>query len=245
MEQKIKKTCKFGHTFFKSSDCTTCPTCEKLKEPASGFLAQLSNPARNSLLHLGIDSIEKLSSFTEKEILKLHGIGKGSLPVFRKSLEENGLTFRRNGEKKLDTSLISSRSILINASPEKIWETLINPTLISQYLFGANTVTDWKTGNEILFIITVDELEFTDRGRVIQNIPRERLEYSYWSGFCGLEDKPENYATVTYEIKKLVDNQSVFSWTQQGFVDEQSRTNSEISLTDIILQIKTLSEKGI
>lgn len=94
--QKTKKTCKHGHTFYKSSDCPTCPTCEKLKEPASGFLALLSSPARNALLHHGIDTIQKLSEHTEKEILSLHGIGKASLPVFRKSLEEHGLSFKKS-----------------------------------------------------------------------------------------------------------------------------------------------------
>lgn len=71
---------------------------KKLKTPASGFLAQLSNPARNALLHEGIDTIQKLSAYTEKEILKIHGIGKASLPVFRKSLEEAGLTFKQKEE---------------------------------------------------------------------------------------------------------------------------------------------------
>jgi len=56
----------------------------------------LSNPARNALLHFGIDTIQKLSAYSEKEILKLHGIGKASLPIFRKSLEEHGLSFKQN-----------------------------------------------------------------------------------------------------------------------------------------------------
>lgn len=93
---KTKRICENGHTFYKSSDCPTCPTCEKLKEPASGFLALLSSPARNALLHHGIDTVQKLSSHTEKEILNLHGIGKASLPVFRKSLEEQGLSFKKD-----------------------------------------------------------------------------------------------------------------------------------------------------
>ncbi|MEX0685840.1 MAG: RNA polymerase alpha subunit C-terminal domain-containing protein [Balneolales bacterium] len=97
---KIKKTCTFGHSFNKSSDCPTCPTCEKLKEPESGFLALLSNPARNALLHHGIDTILKLSNYTEKDILKIHGIGKASLPIFRKSLEEQSLTFNHSDEIK-------------------------------------------------------------------------------------------------------------------------------------------------
>src|SRR5690554_3955703 len=94
--EKTKRTCKYGHTFYKSTECPTCPTCEKLKEPASGFLALLSNPARNALLHQEIDTIEKLSRYTEKEILKIHGIGKASLPIFQKSLEEKELSFKPN-----------------------------------------------------------------------------------------------------------------------------------------------------
>jgi len=95
---KTKRTCKFGHTFYKSTDCPTCPTCEKIKEPASGFLALLSNPARNALLHYGIDTIEALSSCTEKDILKLHGIGRASIPTLKKALEDEGLKFKQKNE---------------------------------------------------------------------------------------------------------------------------------------------------
>ena len=90
---KIKKTCKFGHTFYKSSDCPTCPTCQKLKKPASGFLSLLSNPARNTLLYNGIDTIQKLANHTVKEILKLHGMGKASLPALYQALADEGLEF--------------------------------------------------------------------------------------------------------------------------------------------------------
>lgn len=93
------RTCDKGHSYYKSTDCPTCPTCEKLKKPHTGFLALLSSPARNTLLHYGIDSLEKLLSYTEKDILKLHGIGKTSLPVYRKALEEGGLAFK-NDEKR-------------------------------------------------------------------------------------------------------------------------------------------------
>ena len=93
--KKTKRTCKYGHIFYKSTDCPTCPTCEKLKEPPSGFLAFLSNPAKNTLLYHGIDTVQKLSTYTEKEILNLHGIGKTSLPKFKKALESEGLTFKQ------------------------------------------------------------------------------------------------------------------------------------------------------
>jgi DNA-directed RNA polymerase alpha subunit len=63
--------------------------------PESAFLAKLSSPARNALLHAGIDTLQKLSAYSEKEILNIHGIGPASLPPLRASLEEEGLSFKR------------------------------------------------------------------------------------------------------------------------------------------------------
>lgn len=88
------RVCEKGHEYYKSSDCPSCPTCDKENKPKSGFLSKLSSPARNALFHEGIDSLQKLSNLTEKEILKIHGIGPASLPIMRASLEEEGLSFR-------------------------------------------------------------------------------------------------------------------------------------------------------
>jgi uncharacterized protein YndB with AHSA1/START domain len=143
----------------------------------------------------------------------------------------------------LDTDLISSQAIIIHASPEKVWETLTNPALISQYLFGAQTLTNWKVGSDILFKINFEGQEFTDKGIVVENLPYTTLKYRYWSGFCGLEDSPENYAIVSYTLEKLEHHQSKLQWTQIGFADEQSRTNSENALLPILEQIKLISEK--
>jgi uncharacterized protein YndB with AHSA1/START domain len=58
---------------------------------------------------------------------------------------------------KLNNDLISLKSILINSSPEKVWDVLTNPTIISEYLYGAETITDWKVGSQISFVIKFDE----------------------------------------------------------------------------------------
>lgn len=90
-EKKKLKVCEKGHEFYKSSDC---PTCEKENKPTSGFLSKLSSPARSALIHEGIETLLALSNYTEKEILKLHGIGPASLPTLRASLKEEGLSFK-------------------------------------------------------------------------------------------------------------------------------------------------------
>ncbi|MEA0553368.1 RNA polymerase alpha subunit C-terminal domain-containing protein [Lysinibacillus irui] len=92
--EKKRRVCEKGHTFFKSTDCPSCPTCDKENKPSSGFLSKLSSPARNALVHKGIDTLQKLSLYTEKEILNIHGIGPASLPILRSSLEEEGLSFK-------------------------------------------------------------------------------------------------------------------------------------------------------
>ncbi|WP_265938363.1 RNA polymerase alpha subunit C-terminal domain-containing protein [Bacillus thuringiensis] len=88
------KTCEQGHEYYKSSDCPTCPTCEKERKPKEGFLSLLSAPARRALEHRGIQTVEELSKYSEKEILKLHGMGPASLLKLRKALEESGLSFK-------------------------------------------------------------------------------------------------------------------------------------------------------
>ncbi|WP_050180484.1 RNA polymerase alpha subunit C-terminal domain-containing protein [Domibacillus robiginosus] len=91
---KTLGTCDKGHQFFKSSDCPSCPTCEKERKPNSGFLSRLGAPAKRALENNGITTLEQLSKFTEKEILQLHGMGPSSLPKLRVALEEEGLSFR-------------------------------------------------------------------------------------------------------------------------------------------------------
>ena len=92
--EKSARVCEKGHTYYKSSACPSCPTCNKENKPKSGFLSKLSSPARNALGHAGIDTLKELSKYTEKEILKKHGIGPASLPIMRTLLEEEGLSFK-------------------------------------------------------------------------------------------------------------------------------------------------------
>lgn len=91
---KRLKTCENGHQFYKSSDCPTCPVCEELRKPKDQFLSLLGAPARRALEREGITTLEKLSSYSEKEILSLHGMGKSSIPKLQKILSEKKLAFR-------------------------------------------------------------------------------------------------------------------------------------------------------
>jgi DNA-directed RNA polymerase alpha subunit len=88
------KICKKGHQFNKTSDCPICPICEEENRPRDGFLASLSAPARRALENNDIDTVEKLSAYTEKEILKLHGLGNSTIPKLKAALNQTGLEFK-------------------------------------------------------------------------------------------------------------------------------------------------------
>jgi hypothetical protein len=95
--KKQPRACKKGHTYYKSSDCPTCPVCEAERklEVTNGFLSLLVAPARRALENKGITSLEQLTAFTEKEILALHGMGPSTLPVLKKALKEKKLSFKK------------------------------------------------------------------------------------------------------------------------------------------------------
>jgi predicted RecB family nuclease len=94
-KKPVLKICDKGHKFYKSSDCPSCPVCEKERKPDSGFLSVISAPARRALERAGLTTLEKLSKATESEILKLHGMGPGSMPKLNSALKAAGLSFKK------------------------------------------------------------------------------------------------------------------------------------------------------
>ena len=62
--------------------------------PKNDLPEKLSNPAKRALAAAGIDSLVKLSRFTEREILKLHGIGPSAIPILREALKAKGRSFK-------------------------------------------------------------------------------------------------------------------------------------------------------
>ncbi|MGG6313975.1 RNA polymerase alpha subunit C-terminal domain-containing protein [Paenibacillus macerans] len=94
--QKTLRICEKGHRYYKSSDCPTCPKCEQERKPDTGFLSLLANPARRALEHEGITTLQQLASYSEREILRLHGMGPRSMPILRDALQSQGLSFRES-----------------------------------------------------------------------------------------------------------------------------------------------------
>lgn len=61
---------------------------------SESIFSSLSAPAQRALENNGITTLKQLSGYKERDILKLHGMGPGSLPKLRTILKENGLSFK-------------------------------------------------------------------------------------------------------------------------------------------------------
>ena len=135
-----------------------------------------------------------------------------------------------------------SESIEINTGPGRVWETLTSPEKIKEYLFGTQTITDWKKGSEIIFEGEYRGKKYRDKGVIKEIIPEKILTYTYWSGFTGLEDKPENYSLITYTLEKIGGGKTRFTWKQKGFGDENGYKHSKDGMKGLLEQIKSISE---
>jgi len=142
----------------------------------------------------------------------------------------------------MNRNLSVSKNIEINATAAQVWSALTDPNKIKVYLYGTETITDWNVGSPIIFQGEYDGHQYKDKGNVMENIPNKSLKYEYWSGFSGLEDKPENYSILTYDIERLSDEQVKFTWTQEGFGNEKGQQHAENTLYGMLEQIKKLVE---
>jgi len=67
----------------------------KETKPTDNFLSLLGAPARRALENSGITTLEKLSKYSEKEVLQLHGMGKSTIPKLVDALKAKGLSFKK------------------------------------------------------------------------------------------------------------------------------------------------------
>ena len=146
----------------------------------------------------------------------------------------------------MNDDLIVTGSIEVNADVAKVWNALTKPEIIKEYLFGTETITDWKVGSEVIFQGVYGEHgehSYKDRGIVMENIPLERLSYTYWSSFSGLEDKPENYSLITYTLVQKGKGLTEFTWTQEGYANIEGYEHAQSGMPAFLEQIKGIMER--
>jgi len=149
------------------------------------------------------------------------------------------------------SSLIVKNTITINAPASKVWDALVNPQQTKKYMFGCETVSDWKPGSPLLWRGVFDGKELVAvKGTVVSIQPGKYLEYTTIDpNNPNIEDVAENYLTVTYDLKPVNGNTEL-TVTQGDYAtvaDGQNRYNDTIAgggWQSVLDQIKKLVEEG-
>ena len=142
----------------------------------------------------------------------------------------------------MDRNLIAMASVTINAPSKKVWDALVNPKAIKQYMFGTNVVSDWREGSPIIWRGEWQGTLYEDKGVILQFKPERTLQYSHFSPLSGLPDKPENYHTVTIELSGE-GGQTRVSLAQDNNPTEQAREHSEENWQEMLTALKTFLEQ--
>jgi len=138
-------------------------------------------------------------------------------------------------------NLIAKASIQIRATRNKVWEALVDPEAIQQYMFGTHVVSDWKVGRLILWKGEWQGKPYEDKGTLLELAVGSKLQYSHFSPLSGLPDLPENYHTVTIELSPA-GRQTLVVLTQDKNLTDADRVHSEQNWAMMLALLKKYVE---
>ncbi len=142
----------------------------------------------------------------------------------------------------MDQNLIAMASISIDASAEEVWQALVNPDDIRQYMFGTTVVSDWREGSPITWQGEWQGKPYQDKGVIFQFIPGRKIRYSHFSPLSGVPDVPENYHTVTVELSRE-GNQTWVMLSQDNNASEEERLHSQANWEMMLANLKKYLEE--
>lgn len=135
---------------------------------------------------------------------------------------------------------IARSSTTINAPREKVWNALVNPYAIKQYMFGTKVTSDWRPGSSITWKGEWEGMPYEDKGVIVRALPEQELEYTHFSPLTGLPDKPENYHTVTIELAGS--DQTKVMLSQDNNATEEEKQHSEKNWSQMLAGLKRFAE---
>jgi uncharacterized protein YndB with AHSA1/START domain len=142
----------------------------------------------------------------------------------------------------MNQGLIASVSTTITAASADVWQALVTPAAIKQYMFGTTVTSDWVVGSPISWKGEWQGRAYEDKGIILQVVPERVLEYSHFSPLAGVPDVPENYHVVTVELSPDGERTRV-ALSQDNNPTEQAREHAEKNWIGMLAGLKAFLER--
>ena len=144
----------------------------------------------------------------------------------------------------MSRGLVAEAHTEVAAPPDAVWQALVDPRMVKQYMMGAEVVSDWKRGSAIVWKGEYEGKTFEDKGKILAIEPGQRLSYTHFSPLTGDPDVPENYHTVTVELAPGGKRGSTgVTLTQDNNDDAESRDHSAAFWQDMLDRLKGIVER--
>lgn len=141
----------------------------------------------------------------------------------------------------MSQDFIATSAITIKAPTTKVWQALVTPAAIKEYMFGTNVVSEWKEGSPIVWKGEWQGRAYEDKGKILEVKPGRRLRYTHFSPLSGVPDTPDNYHTVTIELAADGTGTQV-TLSQDNNATEATREHSEKNWGMMLASLKKLVE---
>lgn len=137
------------------------------------------------------------------------------------------------------------KTVIINANPATVWNTLTNVKLVRQWMGDAEMKleieTVWKISSPFI-IRGFHHVKFENRGSILQYEPNRILQYTHLNSLSRLEDKPKNYSVISFELKPAK-HQTILTLTIENFPTETIYRHLSFYWMGTIEKIKRITEQ--
>jgi uncharacterized protein YndB with AHSA1/START domain len=147
--------------------------------------------------------------------------------------------------------LVVENTITINAPAIKVWEVLTRPEQTKKYMFGCETVSDWKKGSTLDWVAPYEGQPVTFVTGIICEIePHKLLAYTTIDAQAAERDAPDKSIVATYELTEsqgqttLKVSQGDFSNVVNGDKRYAEVYNNGDGWNPILVQIKAIAEQN-
>ena len=140
----------------------------------------------------------------------------------------------------MDKNLKLTETVSINAPTSEVWGALTDSATIQKFMWGTHATSEWKKGSPLTFEGEWEGKAYKEKGTILE-IEREKLmKYTYLSS--GNDDKPENYAIITYRLSGN-NGTTQMSVTQEGAKNQEALEHSKDGWKTILGNLKKLLEE--
>ncbi len=140
-------------------------------------------------------------------------------------------------------------TIDIQAPASKVWDVLVNPEQTKKYMFGCETISDWKVGSTLEWKMIYEGKEMVPvKGTILEIELAKKLKYTVIDPTASYPDIPENHLNVLYTLEEK-DGVTTLTVTQDGFENAAEGEKRYLDVYNkgdgwnpILVQIKALAE---